>query len=390
MSNMKYLSNFDVNDFDVVVVGAGLTGSILARHFADIGKHVLIIEKRNHIAGNMYDYINEDGIRVQKYGPHSFHTNNEDVNRYIQKFTSTEDYILKCSVFMHGQYTPSPFNFKTIDQFYSKEDAQKLKEEISKEYPNCNKATIVELLNSKNTYIHNFAKFLFDSDYSLYTAKQWGIKPSEIDPSVLKRVPVLFNYDEQYFYDKYQYLPKNGFTEFTRNILDSDLISVALNTDFFDYFNIESKLVKFKGKEFNGIVVYSGPIDRLFSYKFGHLPYRSLRFEFKTLEEDNYQEAAVTAYPEEKEFTRITEYTKMPFQKNGKTTIAVEYPLPSTNENEPYYPILTDDSINIVNKYKEFAKDIPHLIVCGRLGDFKYYNMDQAIVRAFEIIGELK
>lgn len=211
---MQIVDKFNLEMYDVIMVGAGLTASVFAKRYADQGKKVLMIEKRNHIAGNMYDYVDKYGILVQKYGPYVFHTNDEEVNSFIHRYCQTKEFITRCSVFMHGQYTPSPFNFKTIDQYYDKEKGKKLKEAIKSEFPGERQATIVNLLESHNPLIKEFADFLFSSDYSLYTAKQWGLKPSEIDPSVLKRVPILFNYDEQYFYDKYQYMPIGGFTEF--------------------------------------------------------------------------------------------------------------------------------------------------------------------------------
>lgn len=375
-------------NYDVVVVGAGLSGSIFARYYAEQGKNVLVLEKRNHIAGNLYDYIDDKGNTVQKYGPHSFHTNCEEVNNYVNKYSKWENYILFCNVFMHGKFTPSPFNFKTIEQYYDKDKAILLKKTLLEEYPNRNSVSIVELLKSTNKLVKEYADFLFDSDYSLYTAKQWGVSPSEVDPEVLKRVPILLNYDEQYFYDKYQTMPKNGFTKFIQNILDVDLIDVRINRDCMKYLTITNDKMLFNGVEFNGIVVYTGEIDRLFDYKYGALPYRSLKFEMKTKRIKSFQTAPVVAYPEDKNFIRITEYTKMPYQENEWTSYAIEYSQTYiAGGNEPYYPINNEVNNKLYDLYKKNADKISKLILVGRLAKYKYFNMDQVIL---DVMNEIK
>ena len=381
-----YITEYNLSKYDVLIVGAGLTGSLIARHFGDLGKKVLILEKRNHIAGNLFDFVDENGILVQKYGPHVFHTNDETVNSLIHKFVDTKPYLTRCSVFMHGKFTPSPFNFKTIDQFYSEEEAKALKQMLLSSYPNKKQVTIVDLLASKNKSIKQYADFLFKSDYSLYTAKQWGIKPENIDPSVLKRVPVLLNYDEQYFYDKYQYMPIGGFTNFIKNILDNENIDVVLNHDFLDEFTLKEGLVFYNGYPINKKIYFCGTIDSLLKFKYGHLPYRSLYFVFKTYSKSSFQEAPITAYPEVKDYTRITEFSKMPNQVCKKTTVGFEYPVKPNNNNEPYYPILTEESEEMYKKYLIESKKFTQITICGRLGDFKYYNMDQAIKRVMDLL----
>jgi len=375
--------------YDALVVGAGLCGSVIARELADNGKRVLIIERRSHIAGNLYDFM-QDGILVQKYGPHTFHTNSKSLKSFIERFCSAEELILQCKVYMHGKFTPSPFNFKTIDDYYEKPKGDKLKEALLKEYSNRKSVTIVELLQSNIDIIKEYADFLFNSDYSLYTAKQWGIKPEQVDVNVLKRVPVLLNYDEQYFYDKYQFMPIGGFTEFIKRMLAHDNIDVLLNTDFFNVAKIDDRKIFVNDREYDGIVVFTGELDRLFNYKYGALPYRSLEFKFEKYETQSYQQAPVVAYPEDKEYTRITEYTKLPVQNKPWTVIAKEYPRKyEPNVNEPYYPITNAESNAIYAKYLEEANRVHNLVVCGRLADFKYYNMDQAIERALTVSDKL-
>lgn len=378
------------NNFDILVVGCGLTGSVIARELAEKGNKVLIIERRDHIGGNMYDYVNENGVLVQQYGPHIFHTKKRELYNYICKYTEWQDYKLTCGAVINGKYTPTPFNFKTVDDFFDTEKASKIKDAINAEYPNQEFAPVLELLNHKNPVIHEYAEFLFNNDYAPYTAKQWGIKPEEIDPSVLRRVPVRFNYETGYFDDEFQVMPKTSFTDFFKNILNHPNIKFKLGTDAKSWIQLkeETKEIFVNGDKFEGKVIYTGAIDELFGCKYGKLPYRSLRFEWKTENKKSFQDAPVVAYPQEQGFTRITEYTKLPVQDVGeKTVYAKEFPLKykANEKNEPYYPVPTDESIAIYNKYKTEAENYKRLCICGRLGDYKYYNMDQALERALEL-----
>ena len=376
---------------EYIVVGAGITGAIVARHLAEKGCSVTVVDRRPTIAGNLYDEKNEDGILTQKYGPHIFHTNEKRVYDYVTRFSEWKDYFLECMVYMKGKYTPSPFNFKTIDDYYPEEKAQLIKEHIRKKYGDAEKATIVDMLNSDDPYVKEYADFLFESDYSLYTAKQWGISPSEIDISVLKRVPVLFSYKTGYFDDKYQCMPKDGFTAFIANILDHSNITLKLNTDALSFIEIRGNTLLIDGKPTDKTVVYTGAADELLKCIYGVLPYRSLRFEYKRENTDSYQDAPVVAYPEVDGYTRITEYTKLPYQNaNGKTLIVLEYPLKYLGgETEPYYPIPTDENSALYEKYRSHLSAVSGLSLCGRLGDYKYYNMDQAILRALELCDTL-
>lgn len=380
-----------MNDFDVAIVGSGFCGSIIAYLVAEkLNKKVLVVEKRNHIAGNMYDEYTKDGILIQKYGPHIFHTNNDEIYNFITSLWKFNSYDLKCKVVMDNITTPSPFNFQTIDDFYTKNEAEMLKERIKKYYYNAEKTTIVEMLKSEDEYIKKYAEFLFEKDYKLYTAKQWGISPEEIDVSVLSRVPVVFSYKDGYFDDKYQIMPVGGFTKMFDRILNHPNITVKLNTDALDYLEIKENKIYFNGKDIP--VVYTGEIDKLFNYKHEKLPYRSLYFEYKTMDVDSYQDGAVVAYPQEVGYTRITEFKKLPEQDvKNKTTIAMEYPvkyLEDKNGKEPYYPIPNKKNQDIYDKYYYEANKFDNLILCGRLADYKYYNMDNAIQRAMDVFND--
>lgn len=380
-------------NYDIVIAGCGFTGAVIAFKSAMEGKRVLIVEKRNHIAGNMYDYIDEAGICVQKYGPHSFHTNNEEVYEFITQIGDWYEYILRARVMIDGKYTPSPFNFKTIDQYYPAPKAEMLKQALVEYYNSAKKVTVVELLESDNELIREYANFLFEKDYRPYTAKQWGIAPEELDISILKRVPVRLDYTDGYFDDKYQLMPEGGFTSFFEKMLSNPLIDIRLNCDVLDLVEIDGNNIIFENELLNVPFVYTGPLDELFRYKYGKLPYRSLKFDMQIHNVDSYQETSGVAYPMAEGYTRITEYKKIPVQDiKGKTTIAVEYPVTYGTEEgkEPYYPILTENSKEMYKRYCALASKVNRLYVCGRLGDFKYYNMDDAVLRALEVYEDIR
>lgn len=377
--------------YGFIIAGTGLSGSVFARMVAEQGHQVLMLEKRNHIAGNAYDERDKTGILIHKYGPHIFHTNNEEVFRFVNRFSEWIPFKLQCEVEMCGKSTPSPFNFRTIDQFYEQEQAEQLKRTLRQIYPNQAVVTIVELMNSDNELVREYAQMLFKNDYSLYTAKQWGISPDKIDVSVLKRVPVRLDYESMYFTDKYECMPKYGYTEFVKKMLSHPNIEVKLETDALDFISLSDGFLNFKDLDVTPECnfVYTGPVDRLFNYAFGELPYRSLSFDYKILSQESYQNAPVVAYPQEKYYTRITEYKKLPVQEvAGKTTIAVEYPTAYqlTENVEPYYPIPSESSAKIYQQYQLVARQYSNLVLCGRLAEYKYYNMDQAIASVLNIV----
>lgn len=378
----------------VLIVGCGIVGSVIARQLAERNINVLVWERRNHIGGNLYDFEDEYGIRVHQYGPHIFHTKKKEIYEYICKYGEWEPFKLVCGAVIDGICTPTAFNFKTIDLFYSKEKAAEIKQHIKKKFANRDSATVVELLDCDDPIIQEYAQFLFDKDYSLYTAKQWGVSPKTIDKNVLKRVPIRFSYEEAYFADQYQVMPKEGYTQFIHKLLDHTNISVKLNIDALTHIEIrKDNTLYIDGELANYPVIYTGPLDELFRFDRGRLPYRSLRFEWKHDQIDSFQEMPVVAYPQAKDFTRITEYKKLPVQDKEGTTYAIEYPLPYSPNNvemEPYYPVLTEESQKLYLEYYDQVKEIDNLFCCGRLADFKYYDMDQAIESAFNFLEKLK
>lgn len=378
-----------------IVVGCGLSGAVIARHLAEqLDYEVEILERRNHIGGNMYDYINEDGILVHKYGPHTFHTTKKELFEYIKQYAKWKTFRLTCGAVIDGRYTPTPFNFQTIDDFFERNKAEKIKAVIKQEYPTEETVPVTELLKHPNSLLREYAEFLFEKDYRPYTAKQWGISPEAIDVSVLKRVPIRFSYGEGYFDDPYQVMPTSSYTKFFENLLNHKNISVKTGVDALKYIDLDrrNKRILYERELFAGLCVFTGAIDELFGYVYGELPYRSLRFEWKSEQRKAFQKAPVVAYPQAEGYTRITEYTKLPIQDVGeKTCYAVEYSIPYKygTKAEPYYPVLTDSSKATYKKYAEEAGNYRNLYLCGRLADFKYYNMDQALKRALELCGKL-
>ena len=254
---------------------------------------------------------------------------------------------------------------------------------------------MVEMLESKNCTVRNYAQFLFDNDYKLYTAKQWGISPDAIDVSVLKRVPVEFSYRVGYFHDKYQFMPETSYTDFFNKLLAHKNIEVKLETEALDFISLdtEKRGLFYKGEKWDKPLIYTGAIDELLGGKYGKLPYRSLKFDWKTLGMDSYQSAPVVAYPQAEGYTRITEYKKLPVQDvPGVTTIAVEYSIPYQKGRnlEPYYPIPTNENQCLYEKYRTEAEKVENLYLCGRLADYKYYNMDQTLESALKLCKHLK
>lgn len=374
---------------DALVVGCGLSGAVVARCLAEQDKKVVIWDRRNHIGGNMYDYRDNHGILVQQYGPHIFHTKEQYLYEYMCRYADWQPYQLTCGAVWDDTYTPTPFNFTTIDTFYPKEAAAQLKDKLLRAFQGRFTATVVEVLEHPDPDIRGYAEFLFQKDYAPYTAKQWGISPTEIDPSVLKRVPLRFSYEEGYFDDPYQIMPAHSFVVFFENLLDHPNISIELGRDALEFLAISSSGTELllNGEPISVPIIYTGALDELFNCCAGRLPYRSLRFDWKYEEKDSAQEAPVVAYPQAEGYTRITEYKKLPPQDVFGTSYAVEYPLQydSQGVNEPYYPVLTEDSKRQYETYREMASRISNLIPCGRLADFQYYNMDQALKRALEV-----
>lgn len=372
------------------IVGSGLVGSVIAHELALTGAKVKLFEKKDHVGGNLFDFTDEHGIRVQLYGPHIFHTNNHDIYEYVSNLCTLTDYKLVCGAVIDGICVPTAFDYTAIDTFFPNE-SNEIKEHIKLEFGYQKSATVLEMLDSTDAFVKKFADFLYEKDYKPYTAKQWGISPEEVDKQIFKRVPIKFSYSNSYFEDKFQAIPQNGYMELINNLLNNENITIEKNIDALKIISIRDREIYLNNEPIDGTLIYTGPIDELFDNQFGHLKYRSLRFEWKHEKIDSFQDMAVVAYPQSKDFTRITEYKKLPTQIVNGTTYAIEYPMHyNQEENDPYYPVVTDETKVLFNRYQDMALEVTGLICCGRLADYKYYNMDQAIERALEVVSLIK
>jgi len=373
--------------FDYIIVGAGYAGSVMAERIAtQLNKKVLIIEKRDHIAGNCFDFKDENNILIHKYGPHLFHTNNKQVFEYLSQFTSWDIYNHKVLAFIDGKKVPIPFNFNTLYEVFPNELAKRIEKKLLENYEYNSKIPILELKKSTDKDMQFLADFVYEKIFVHYTAKQWGMKPEDMDGAVTARVPIFIGRDNRYFNDKYQVVPSKGYTEVFKNMLNHKNIKLMLNTDFKEVCKITEEGFEFLGTEFKGKIIYTGQIDELFNYKFGELPYRSVDMAYETVDKEYYQEAATVNYPNNYDFTRITEFKHIHPTKSDKTTILKEYPKAyDKTKDTPYYPIFTEFNQEKYNRYLEYSKQWQNLILLGRLAEYKYYDMDDIVERALEV-----
>jgi len=372
--------------YDCIICGSGFAGSVSANILASkYDKKVLLIEKKEHIGGNCFDCIDDNGILIHKYGPHLFHTSNKQVWEYLSQFTLWDKYEHKVLCSIDEQNVPIPFNFNTIEKLFEPEKAKKLQEKLLENYELNSKVPILELKKSDDADLQFLADFIYEKVFVNYTAKQWGMKPSELDSAVTARVPVFVGRDNRYFNDEYQAVPKDGYTKLFENLLNHPNIKVLLDTDFKDMVKIENNKFYFHGEEFGGKVIYTGMIDELFDYRFGELPYRSVDIRFESIDKEYFQEATTINYPNEHNFTRITEFKHIHPIASQKTTILKEYPQNYVKgENTAYYPIFTDDNQKRYNQYVEYSRKFDNLVLIGRLAEYMYYDMDDVVERVFD------
>jgi len=370
----KYPGEMAIDRFKYVIIGAGLAGCTLAERIAtQLHQRVLIIERRNHVGGNTYDYFNDDGIRIQKYGPHIFHTNSEDVWRYLANFTEWNDYVHRVIAIVNGKEFFLPINLETMEKLY---DTRFTPEELTRFFER-RRIPLPAIRNSRDVILSQVGEELYDLFFKNYTKKQWGVYPEELDPQVMSRLPVRVNRDTRYFSDTYQGIPTHGFNRMFDKMLSSTNIHVLLNTDYKDVlplFNYDR-------------LIYTGPIDSFFDYQFGRLPYRSLDFRFETLRTARFQNAAVVNYPNDFDYTRITEFKHLYLQEHPQTTICYEYP---KAEGDPYYPIPNPHCRAIYEKYASEADRLEAVYFIGRLAEYKYLNMDQVVHKALLLFNKLK
>jgi len=370
--------------FDVIVVGAGFAGSVIAERLATQKQQsVLLIEKEKHIGGHCYDYRNEYGILVHKYGPHLFHTDSQQVWKYLSQFTEWEVYQHHVLALIDGQKVPLPFSFMTIEKLFPHDFARHLEEKLLKVYQFNQKVPVFELLKQGDSDIKALAEYVYEKVFKFYTMKQWELAPDQIDEAVSARVPIFIGYDTRYFTDTYQAVPKQGYTRLFEKLLDHPKIKLFLGLNFLEIAEIKSNTIYIDGRQFKGNIYYTGMVDELFDFCEGELPYRSLSLHFENIPKEQYQEATTINYPGNYDFTRITEFKHIHPSESKMTTILKEYPLKYERYiNRPYYPIFNAESKRQYDKYVENAKGIKNLQLVGRLAEYKYYDMDDIVARA--------
>jgi UDP-galactopyranose mutase len=359
--------------FDYLVVGAGFAGAVAAEQLARVcGKKVLVVDQRPHVAGNAYDHLNAAGVLVHKYGPHIFHTNSDDVFHYLSRFTSWRRYEHRVLASVTGKLVPVPINLDTVNKLYG----LNLSEDEVAEFFRSRAETIADIRTSEDVVLSRVGRDLYEKMFRGYTRKQWGLDPSQLDAQVTARIPVRNNRDDRYFTDTHQVMPLRGFTHMFENILDHPLIQLELGTGYREV----AKRVSYRE------MIYTGAIDEFFDYRFGKLPYRSLEFKHETLSQRQVQPVAVVNYPNEHDYTRITEFKHLTGQTHPQTSIVYEVP---RAEGDPYYPVPRPENAALYRRYEALAQATPGVHFAGRLATYKYYNMDQVVAQALTLCAKI-
>jgi UDP-galactopyranose mutase len=360
--------------FDYLVVGAGFAGSVMAERLASVlDKRVLLVDKRPHIGGNAFDRYDDAGILIHPYGPHIFHTNSEDIYRYLSQFTAWRPYEHRVLASVDGQQVPMPINLDTINKLYGLNlnafEVEKFFESVAEKK--------TEIKTSEDVVVNKIGRELYNKFFRGYTRKQWGLDPSELDASVTARVPTRTNRDDRYFADKFQAMPLHGYTRMFERMLDHPNIKIMLNTDYREV----QDLVPWRH------MIYTGPVDAFFGYKYGKLPYRSLRFEHTTLQQEKFQPVGTVNFPNEYAYTRVTEFKHITGQAHAATSIVHEFPCA---DGDPYYPVPRPENANLYRKYEADADSTPGVTFVGRLATYRYYNMDQVVGQALATFKKLQ
>lgn len=353
---------------DYLIAGAGLSGATLAERLASHGHDVTIIDRRHHVAGNAYDRKDAHGILVHEYGPHIFHTNSAEVFSYLSRFTAWRPYEHRVLAVIDNEFYPIPINQTTINKLYGLD----LDEDGMRWYYDEVRIPIEQIRNSEDVVLNAVGRDLFEKFYAGYTRKQWGVEASQLKAGVTARIPVRTDADDRYFTDKYQAMPADGYTRMVENMLSHPNITVELGIDYRD-------ARKTIDPEYT---IYTGPVDEYFDYRYGRLPYRSLRFEHEHLAVvQQYQPVGTVNYPNDHEYTRITEFKHLTGQDARGTSIVREYPQAT---GDPYYPVPSDENETLYRRYKDLADAEPNTYFTGRLARYKYYNMDQVVAAALK------
>ena len=387
-------ATFNPDAYDMIVVGAGYAGSVCARRVAEgAGFRVAVLERREHIAGNAYDYVNDEGILVHKYGPHIYHTYSERVHEFLSRFTKWTDYQHKVLANIHGTLMPVPFNHTSLKLAFGEDRGEKLYRKLVETFGEDKKVPIMELRQKNDPDLQEVADYVYENVFLYYTMKQWGQTPDQIDPSVTGRVPVFIGDDDRYFPQApYQGMPEDGYTVLFEHMLDHDLIDVFVGVDAHDIFTLDENNVSVCGKVYGGEIVYTGPLDELFNLDLGALPYRTLDMQFETLEQDQFQPVGTVNYTTSEDFTRITEFKNMTGQVvPGKTTIMKEFSHayePGSGQT-PYYAIIDPKNRALYERYLERVQNLTNFHPVGRLAEYRYYDMDAVTDSALELSDEI-
>jgi UDP-galactopyranose mutase len=357
---------------DFLVVGAGFAGAVCAERLAAAGKRVLVVDRRPHVGGNAHDELDAAGIRVHRYGPHIFHTNSEQVFDYLSRFTAWWPYEHRVLASVDGRLLPIPINLDTINAVYG----LALEESDVEPFLVALAEPVDRVRTSEDVVVSRVGRKLYETFFRGYTRKQWGLDPSELDASVAARIPVRTNRDDRYFTDRFQAMPLAGYTAMFDAMLSHPNITVRTATDW----------RSIDGVVPYGQIIYTGPVDEFFAHRFDPLPYRSLEFEFETIDTVRVQPVGTVNYPNEHAYTRQTEFKHLTGQTHAWTTVVREYP---RADGDPYYPIPRPETKEQYERYRQLADTTVGVHFVGRLATYKYYNMDQVVAQALTVAGRL-
>lgn len=367
-----------------VIVGCGISGAVAARILADqFGESSLLVDARSHIGGNCHDFYDENHICIHKYGAHIFHTDVQPVWEYLGRFTQWHPYMHKVLGLVDGQHVPIPFNLNSIRMTFPEFLASRLEEKLVSRFGFGSRIPIQELRRSEEKELVFLATYIYRKVFLGYTQKQWGVTPDKLDPTVLARVPFHISRDDRYFQNRWQGIPRHGYTAMITSMLDHPRITVKTDTAWND--------VKEEFRRSGARIFYTGPVDELLDWRFGELPWRSVRQDFHEFDREFFQSVAVVNYPENHDFTRISEYKYFLADQSPRTVVSFEYPCAwKRGENEPAYPVAGEGSHSLHRQYVEAAREeYGDIHFLGRLGDYRYYDMDKAVARVFSVMGGL-